>query len=227
MAIRPYCRPERAERGRPRQPREIFNSVSRVRQILFGQSRRSGVQFSFDPRRRRAAAGISCNSCHVNGASNRNSMSRVFQRGTAISIPQARCSIQGRRWRAQSVPDAKSARRESPRPYGMRTDRFLREFVRHVIVDEFAGPEHRQPSSTRSLSISTTLVFCQPSLGPGGRLVAARSSDAERRGEALFAKPFPHNPELSCSGCHTPSAAFVDHRQHDVGSGGLFKTQHY
>jgi hypothetical protein len=63
-----------------------------------------------------------------------------------------------------------------------------------------------------------------PSLGPGGRLVAARSSDAERRGEALFAKPFPHNPELSCSGCHTPSAAFVDHRQHDVGSGGLFKT---
>jgi hypothetical protein len=47
---------------------------------------------------------------------------------------------------------------------------------------------------------------------------------AERRGEALFAKPFPHDPALSCAGCHVPSAAFVDHRQHDVGSAGWFKT---
>ena len=29
---------------------------------------------------------------------------------------------------------------------------------------------------------------------------------------------------MSCAGCHIPSAAFVDHRQHDVGTGGLFKT---
>ncbi len=45
-----------------------------------------------------------------------------------------------------------------------------------------------------------------------------------RRGEALFSKPFPHNHNLSCAGCHVPSAAFVDHQAHDVGSGGLFKT---
>ena len=49
-------------------------------------------------------------------------------------------------------------------------------------------------------------------------------SDAERRGEVLFLKPFPHDSNLSCAGCHVPSAAFVDHLQHDVGSGGLFKT---
>jgi hypothetical protein len=29
---------------------------------------------------------------------------------------------------------------------------------------------------------------------------------------------------LSCAGCHEPLGAFVDHHQHDVGSGGLFKT---
>ena len=29
---------------------------------------------------------------------------------------------------------------------------------------------------------------------------------------------------MSCATCHIPSAAFVDHTQHDVGSGGLFKT---
>ncbi|HEX3417962.1 MAG TPA: cytochrome c peroxidase, partial [Stellaceae bacterium] len=62
-----------------------------------------------------------------------------------------------------------------------------------------------------------------PSLGPGGRLTV-QAGAAERRGEALFAKPFPHDPALSCAGCHVPSAAFVDHRQHDVGSGGWYKT---
>ena len=40
----------------------------------------------------------------------------------------------------------------------------------------------------------------------------------------LFAKPFPHEPNLSCAGCHQPADAFVDHRQHDVGSDGLYKT---
>src|SRR5262249_30711174 len=59
-------------------------------------------------------------------------------------------------------------------------------------------------------------------LAVGGRL--ARANDAEKRGEELFFKPFPRNPELSCAGCHVPSGAFVDHRQHNVGSGGLFKT---
>jgi Di-haem cytochrome c peroxidase len=62
-----------------------------------------------------------------------------------------------------------------------------------------------------------------PSLGPGGRLMA-QASAAERRGEALFAKPFPRDPALSCAGCHVPSATFVDHQQHDVGSGGSYKT---
>ncbi|NLS75592.1 hypothetical protein E3H11_44115, partial [Bradyrhizobium brasilense] len=58
-----------------------------------------------------------------------------------------------------------------------------------------------------------------PKIAPGGRL-AAQASLAERRGEVLFAKPFPHDPALSCAGCHVPSSGFVDHQQHDVGSGG-------
>ncbi len=31
-------------------------------------------------------------------------------------------------------------------------------------------------------------------------------------------------PVVSCAGCHLPSGAFVDHKQHNVGSGGLYKT---
>jgi hypothetical protein len=40
----------------------------------------------------------------------------------------------------------------------------------------------------------------------------------------LFSKPFARDSGMSCASCHLPSAAFVDHRQHDVGSGGLYKT---
>jgi Di-haem cytochrome c peroxidase len=62
-----------------------------------------------------------------------------------------------------------------------------------------------------------------PGLDKTGGLTSAGST-AQKRGESLFRKPFPHDPSLSCAGCHMPSGAFVDHRQHDVGSGGLFKT---
>ncbi|NLS75595.1 hypothetical protein E3H11_44130, partial [Bradyrhizobium brasilense] len=58
-----------------------------------------------------------------------------------------------------------------------------------------------------------------PSLGPAGRL-AGKISDAERRGEALFFKPFPKQAELSCAGCHVPGGTFNDQMRHDVGSGG-------
>ena len=62
-----------------------------------------------------------------------------------------------------------------------------------------------------------------PKLGRRGRLNET-ASETERRGEALFSKPFPHDPTLSCAACHQPAGAFVDHLQHDVCSGGLFKT---
>jgi hypothetical protein len=101
----------------------------------------------------------------------------------------------------------------------------LRDFVHNVIVNEFAGPEPSAAILDAMVAYIEDINFLpNPSLGPGGRLVAERTSEAERRGEALFFKPFPHNRELSCAGCHAPSGAFVDHQQHDVGSGGLFKT---
>jgi hypothetical protein len=100
----------------------------------------------------------------------------------------------------------------------------LRDFVRNVIVNEFAGPEPSPVIVDAIVAYIQDIDFLpNPSLGPGGRLIG-KISESERRGEALFMKPFPHDPNLSCAGCHVPSAAFVDHRQHDIGSGGLFKT---
>jgi hypothetical protein len=100
----------------------------------------------------------------------------------------------------------------------------LRDFVRNVIVNEFAGPEPAPVIVDALVAYIQDIDFLpNPSLGPGGRLTG-KISESERRGEALFMKPFPRDAALSCAGCHIPSAAFVDHQQHDVGSGGLFKT---
>jgi hypothetical protein len=99
----------------------------------------------------------------------------------------------------------------------------LSDFVRNVIVNEFAGPE---PSAA---IVDAIVIYLQdidflpnPRLGPGGRLTA-QADDAAQRGERLFTKPFPHDPGLSCAACHIRSAAFVDHQQHDVGSGGFLQ----
>jgi hypothetical protein len=62
-----------------------------------------------------------------------------------------------------------------------------------------------------------------PNLDQTGRLNSGANA-AQKRGEVFFTQSFPHDPSMSCAGCHMPSAAFVDHRQHDIGSGGLYKT---
>src|SRR6202007_18028 len=91
-------------------------------------------------------------------------------------------------------------------------------------ANEFAGPEPSPAIVDAIVAYLQDIDFLpNPSLGPAGQLVG-KVSESERRGEALFAKPFPHDPNMSCAGCHVPSGAFVDHKQHDVGSGGLYKT---
>jgi hypothetical protein len=171
-------------------------------------------------------AGISCNTCHVNGASNPKlyipHMSKrpgTFDTSSAMFNPKADNSVLD----AVRIPSLRGARYLAPYGNDGRTAS-LRDFVRNVIVNEFAGPE---PSAT---VLDAMVAYIQDidflrnwSLGAGGRLTE-RSSDAERRGEAVFARPFPHDPNMSCATCHVPSGAFVDHLQHDVGSGGLFKT---
>jgi Di-haem cytochrome c peroxidase len=209
-------------------PREIFNSVSRGGSksylVNLGDLAFSSPSILGGAARR---AGISCNSCHVNGASNPqlyvpglSTRHGNFDTTSALFNPKADDGVLN----PFRTPSLRGASLLAPYGHDGRIAS-LREFVRHVIVDEFAGPEPSPAILDAFVVYIDDIGFLpNPSLGPGGRLVAAHSSDAERRGEALFAKPFPHNPELSCSGCHTPSAAFVDHRQHDVGSGGLFKT---
>jgi cytochrome c peroxidase len=171
-------------------------------------------------------AGLSCSTCHVNGAGN----ARFFM--PKMSTRPGNFDTTGPLFNPKAdnlvldpvrIPSLRGARYLAPYGQDGRMAS-LRDFVRNVIVAEFAGPEPAPVILDAIVAYIQDIDFLpNASLGPGGRLIG-KISESERRGEALFMKPFPHDPNLSCAGCHVPSGAFVDHQQHDVGSGGLFKT---
>jgi cytochrome c peroxidase len=171
-------------------------------------------------------AGVSCGTCHVNGAGNAkffmpkmSTRPGNFDTTGPLFNPKANNFVLD----PVRIPSLRGARYLAPYGADGRMPS-LRDFVRNVIVNEFAGPEPSPEIVDAIVAYIQDIDFLpNPNLAPGGRLIG-KISESERRGEALFRKPFPHDPDLSCAGCHVPSGGFVDHRQHDVGSGGLFKT---
>lgn len=171
-------------------------------------------------------AGLSCDTCHTNGDVNQ----RFFIPGvsvrhggldptTAFFNPVQDDGVQNH----VDIPSLRGIRYLGP--YG-RDGRIgsLREFTRHVIVNEFAGPEP-DPRILDALVAYMDQFEFLPNLRLDtlGRLTGTVSA-AERRGEALFAKPLAAMGGKSCASCHVPDALFTDGRRHDVGSGGVFKT---
>lgn len=110
-------------------------------------------------------------------------------------------------------------------PYG-HDGRFgtLEDFTRNVIVNEFQGERPPGWLLDALVTYMRQLAFLPgPSLTASGRLPSTAPA-AARRGEALFHRPFPASPALSCAACHPPTQAFTDGRVHDIGSGGHFAT---
>ena len=171
-------------------------------------------------------AGISCNTCHVNGATNPrlyipglSTRSGNFDTTGPLFNPKADNGVLD----PLTTPSLRGAHLSGPYGHDGRTAS-LREFIHSVVVEEFGGAEVSNEILDALVIYVEDIDFIpNPRLTAGGRL-AGPATPAEKRGEELFYKPFPHDPNLSCATCHIPSAAFVDHRQHDVGSGGEFKT---
>jgi cytochrome c peroxidase len=171
-------------------------------------------------------AGINCDTCHQQGANNPklfipglSSRPGTFDTTGALFNPAADNGV----FDPVTPPSLRGAKYLAP--YG-HDGRFasLRDFVRNVIVNEFAGPEPSGEILDALVAYIQDISFLpNAKLGPGGRLADAASA-AARRGEALFQRPFRHDAAMSCASCHQPSGAFVDHQVHDVGSGGFFKT---
>jgi Di-haem cytochrome c peroxidase len=209
-------------------PREIFHSeatrggrksyMSNLGNLAFNSPNTLG-----DAARK---AHISCGTCHVNGASNPklfipglSTHPGNFDTTSALFNPKTDNGVLD----PVLIPSLRGARFLSPYGHDGRTAS-LRDFVRNVIVNEFAGAMPSAQILDAIVAYIEDIDFLpNPRLDLGGRLRASENA-SQLRGETLFVKPFPHDPGMSCAGCHMPSAAFVDHRQHDVGSGGFYKT---
>jgi cytochrome c peroxidase len=172
------------------------------------------------------AAGLSCNACHVNGHLNRaffvpgmSTRPGNFDATNAHFNPRADNVVLD----PLDIPSLRGVRLTGPWGRDGRIGS-LREFARHVIVDEFAGPEP-QPLILDALAayLGEQEFLPNPRLAAFGRLAAA-ATDAERRGEEIFTRAFAGMGGLACASCHIPSALFTDGRVHDVGTGGRFKT---
>lgn len=171
-------------------------------------------------------AHISCGTCHVNGATNPrffipglSSRPGTFDTTNALFDPQSDNHVLD----AVTIPSLRGARLLAP--YG-HDGRFatLKGFVRHAIVSEFAGPVPSPQILDALVAYIEDIDFLDnPALDAQGRLTV-QGVPALTRGEQLFRRPFPHARATSCATCHVPTAAFVDHLRHDVGSGGLYKT---
>jgi cytochrome c peroxidase len=209
------------------QPRELFHSEaihgSKSYLVNLGDLAFSSPSLLGGAARQ---AGMSCASCHVNGAGNQalfvpgmSGVPGTFDTTGPLFNPKANNGVLD----PVTVPSLRGARLNGPYGHDGR-EASLRDFVRNVIVVEFSGPEPA-PEILDALVTYIRDIDVLPNrrLGPDGKLTGPTSA-AERRGEALFYKPFRQNPELSCAGCHVPTGGFVDHKQHDVGSSGLFKT---
>ena len=209
------------------QPREVFRSETgggrKSYLINLGDIAFSSPLILGGPARR---AGISCNTCHINGTTNPrlyipglSTQSGTFDTTGHLFNPKSDNGVLD----PLSIPSLRGAHLLAPYGHDGRTVS-LHDFVHDVVVNEFAGAEP-SPEVLEAIVAYIEDIDFVPNrrLGQLGKLTGPMS-ESEKRGEALFYQRFPHNPTLSCAGCHEPLGAFVDHHQHDVGSGGLFKT---
>jgi cytochrome c peroxidase len=208
-------------------PREVFRSEARGGRrpdlVMLGELVFSSPAILGERARQ---AGISCNTCHINAATN----PKLFIPGLS-SIPGT-FDTTGHLFNAKAddgvldpltTPSLRGAHLLAPYGHDGRT-LSLRDFVRSVITSEFGGAEPAtKVLDAMVLYIEDVDFLPNPRLSTDGRL-GAPMSDSEARGERLFHKAFPNDPTLSCAACHIPHAMFIDHQQHDVGSGGQFKT---
>jgi cytochrome c peroxidase len=150
------------------------------------------------------SAGVSCFSCHVNGHTN----------GAIELAPDSR-------------PNQARLRVDTPTLRGnynlmqLSSKRSIRSLDHFAEVEEYfdgdpglmqaLGPRGAQRQITNRMGDLNAILDCAPApkLGPTSRLIAAKATPAELRGERLF------HGKAQCSECHA-GPAFVDDYLHDL-----------
>jgi cytochrome c peroxidase len=170
-------------------------------------------------------AELSCATCHQQGHNNPklfipglSSRPGTFSTANAMFSPHS-----GGRSEPVTPPSLRGAAQLAPYAHDGRFPT-LRDFIRNAVVNEFSGTEpSAQVVDALEAYIKDISFLPNDKLGGDGKLTG-KSSEAARRGEAIFRRPFRNDASMSCAACHQPGDFFVDHKLHDVGSGGHFKT---
>ena len=164
--------------------------------------------------------GLACSSCHNRGDVNRALfVPGLSRRPGGIDVDNAFFNPRASDGRLDPLDTPSLRGIRFTAPYG-RDGRIasLREFVRNVIVGELGGPEPTPLMLDALTAYLNEFDFLPaPLLARDGRL-NARASEAARRGEAIFNRPFAAMAGRSCASCHVPDGNFVDGRRHDIGS---------
>ncbi|HEX6142463.1 MAG TPA: cytochrome c peroxidase [Geminicoccaceae bacterium] len=186
--------------------------------VAFGDMLFDSTEIMGEPAR---SLGLACSTCHNRSDINR----RLFIPG--ITPKPGVIDVDGSFFNARfndhrddavDIPSLRGIRFTAP--YG-RDGRFasLPDFTRNVIVNEFAGDEPSPLMLDALVAYMLEFDFLPaPFLDADGRLNET-ASDAARRGEALFNRPFAGMQGRSCASCHIPDSHFTDERPHAIGSG--------
>ncbi len=204
-------------------PRQILNMAERgvdegeTNLIAIGDMAFDSPFIFGEPAR---SLGISCNTCHNKSITNPqffipglSSHAGGIDVSNAFFAPHANNG----HFDPIDIPDLRGIRFTAP--YG-RNGRFgsLREFVRNVVMHEFGGPEPDPLLLDGMIAYMIEFDFLEnPALEQDGKLNDLADESA-RRGEKLFRKKFAGMGGRSCADCHVPSANFLDHKRHDIGS---------
>lgn len=164
--------------------------------------------------------GVSCNTCHNKSITNPGFFIPGLSArpgGMDVSNSFFAPHANNGHFDPLDTPDLRGIRFTAP--YG-RNGRFgsLREFVRNVITNEFNGREPEPLLLDGLIAYMLEFDFLpNPWLERNGSL-RDTASEAAKRGEEIFNRPFEKMGGRSCASCHLPSDHFLDRRRHDIGS---------
>ena len=165
--------------------------------------------------------GLSCQTCHPNGTTD----ATFFLEGVSdrpgnvdLTTSHFRAGADNRIEDFVNIPSLRGVRFTGPYGRDGRTAS-LSEFVRDVIVNEFAGAPPPPAQLSALVRYVQELDFVpNANLDERGRLTA-RAGDAAKRGEKLFLAPRPGFDGGSCASCHVRSSFFRDGLAHRLGTG--------
>lgn len=169
---------------------------------------------------RTIGANMTCDTCHPDGGAR----DIVFFEGLSdkpgnLDVTNRAISlIEDGIYNPLNIPSVRGSKHTEP--FG-RDGRFdtVEDFTLFAIANEFAGGTPSDLVIESLVAFQENLPFPDnPLLDQSGRLTDA-APEAAKRGEIVFNKPYPDNPDMTCATCHVPSDYFLDHQVYDIGSG--------